>query len=88
MSASGRSPLPGLWFDLFKYDPGMPGYRDARWFQIEAAHFVDPATGEPLVGEREAVGALRVLVRGLRAKLAKRRLAGRVPCRTYSVEIP
>lgn len=81
------SPLAGLWFDIFKHEPGMPHYDAARWFQIEAAHFVDPDTGDALVGEREAVGALLVLARGLRDKCAEQRRQGLTPCDTQRVSI-
>lgn len=85
---SGRGPsLAGLWFDIFKWERGMPHYDIAKYYQWEAAHFVDPKSGEALVSEREAINALKILVYSLRDACAKQRLEGEVPCRTERVHI-
>lgn len=53
--------LDGLCFDIFLHERGMPYYDVAKWFQWDAAHYVDPKTWEPLVCDREARRAVEII---------------------------
>ena len=82
---AARPSIEALCFDIFLHEKGMPYYDVAKWFQWEAEHFVNPASWEPLLGEREVWTALDRIATSLRDSLRRARLAAYPSCPTLHI---